>query len=123
MSSVAATVIDPRTQRALEIASDAGQFVRCRSRQGEVVWGVPSQSRELVRYLVTETSCDCEDFRRNGLSARRIGFHGSHFTCKHVRALRILLSAWQAQQTPHEADLVLEQLPNGEFTWLRSEAF
>jgi predicted nucleic acid-binding Zn finger protein len=119
---MAASVIDPRTQRALEIVADAGQFVRCRTHNGEVLWGVPSQTREDVRYLVTETSCDCEDFRRNGLRPARIGFHGSHFVCKHVRALRILISAWNAQQTPHEAELVLEQLPNGEFTWLRAEA-
>jgi len=116
-------IVDPRTTKALEIASDAGQFVRCRTRQGELVWGVPSQSRELVRYLVTEDSCDCEDFRRNGLRRARIGFYGSHFACKHVRALRILLSAWTAQRTEHEADLVLEQLPNGEFAWMKAEAF
>jgi hypothetical protein len=116
------SVIDPRTERAIEIASDAGQFARCRTHHGEVLWGVPSQSREHVRYLVTEDSCDCEDFRRNGLRRARIGFHGSHFICKHVRALRILLSAWRAQQTPDDAELVLEQLPNGEFTWLRAEA-
>ena len=118
-----ASVIDPRTERAIEIATNAGQFVRCRTHHGEVLWGVPSQSREHVRYLVTENSCDCEDFRRNGLRHRRIGFHGSHFHCKHVRALRILLSAWNAQQTDHDDELVLEQLPNGEFTWLRAEAF
>jgi len=116
-------VIDPRTEKALEIASDAGQFVRCRGHNGEVLWGVPSQSREHVRYLVTEDVCDCEDFRRNGLRRGRIGFYGSHFTCKHVRALRILLSAWRAQQTPEDPELVLEQLPNGEFAWMRPEAF
>lgn len=116
-------VTDPRTQRAIEIASDAGQFARCRTHDGELVWGVPSQSRDNVRYLVTETTCDCVDFRRNGLRPGRVGFYGSHFTCKHIRSLAILLSAWRAQQTDHEADLVLEQLPSGEFAWLKAEAF
>ena len=109
------TVFDPRTERAVEIARDAGQFARCRTRDGELVWVVPSQSREHVRYLVTESWCACEDFRRNGVRRGRIGFYGLHHTCKHIRALRIRLSAWNAQQTPHEDDLVLEQLPNGEF--------
>ena len=118
-----ASVIDPRTQRAIEIASDAGQFARCRTYHGEVVWGVPSQTHEHLRYLVTERSCDCEDFRRNGLRYGRIGFHGAHFVCKHIRALRILLSAWNAQRTPEDPDLVLEQLPNGEFAWLKREDY
>ena len=118
-----ATVIDPRTQRAIEIASDAGQFARCRTAHGEVLWGIPSQQRPDVRYLVTETSCDCEDMRRNGLRPNRIGFHGDHFLCKHIRALRILMSAYEAQSTPHDDELVLEQLPSGEFAWLRKEAF
>jgi predicted nucleic acid-binding Zn finger protein len=123
MTTLPAIITDPRTTKALEIASDAGQFVRCRTADGELVWGVPSQSRDLVRYLVTETTCECEDFRRNGLRRGRIGFHGSHFACKHVRALKILISAWNAQQTPEDPDLVLEQLPSGEFAWLRPEAF
>jgi hypothetical protein len=112
-------LIDPRTVHALEIAADAGQFARCRTPSGELVWAIPSQSRAGVRYLVSEHSCQCQDFRRNGLRPGRIGFYGSHFTCKHVRALQILLSAWTAQQTEHEADMVLEQLPSGEFAWLR----
>jgi len=112
-------IVDLRTQRALDIAADAGQFARCTTTDGTLVWGIPSQTRAHVRYLVTEESCQCEDFRRNGLRRGRIGFYGSHFTCKHVRALRILLSAWRAQQTPDDAELVLEQLPNGEFAWLR----
>lgn len=116
-------VLDPRTQRALEIARDAGQFARCRTADGELVWAIPSQSRQHVRYLVTEQSCQCQDFRRNGLRAARIGFYGSHFTCKHVRALKILISAWHAQQAERDDNLVLEQLPNGEFAWLRAEAF
>jgi hypothetical protein len=115
-----AMIIDPRTEKALEIAADAGQFVRCRTRDGELVWGVPSQTREDVRYLVTAESCECEDWRRNGLRKARVGFYGSHFLCKHVRALRILLSAYEAQATPHDDELVLEQLPSGEFAWMRA---
>ena len=116
-----AIIIDPRTEKALEIASDAGQFVRCRTNDGELVWGVPSQTREHVRYLVTESSCECEDFRRNGLRPGRIGFYGSHFRCKHLLAVRLLLSAWEAQHTDHDDELVLTQLPNGEFAWLKPE--
>jgi len=113
-----AIVIDPRTEKALMIASDAGQFARCRTIHGELVWGVPSQSRDHVRYLVTHDTCECEDFRRNGLRRGRIGFYGSHFHCKHIRALRILTSAYEAQKADHDAEMVLQQLPSGEFVWV-----
>jgi hypothetical protein len=113
-------VIDPPTERALEIAGYAGQFARCRTPDGELVWAIPSQSRAHVRNLVSETTCQVPGLPPQRAGGHgRIGFYGSHFHCKHLRALKILLSTWTAQQTEHDADLVLEQLPSGEFGWLR----
>lgn len=80
---------DPRSQRALMISADAGQWLRVRTAEGEVAYGIPSCRIDGRYYLVTASSCDCEDFRRNGLRRGRIFEGGEHTTCKHVRAVQI----------------------------------
>jgi hypothetical protein len=80
---------DPRTVRAIELAANAGQWLACRDRDGQVLFGVPSQHHAGRYYLVSETSCDCPDFRRHGLSPARLGMAGTHQPCKHILAVRL----------------------------------
>jgi len=68
---------DARTQRAIVIAADAGQWARCTTPDGHTVYGIPS-SKPNVRYLVDEYNCSCPDQTFNPGRA-----------CKHVTAVRI----------------------------------
>jgi hypothetical protein len=87
--SITFSADDPRTIRALELAAEAGQWLRCRDRDGQVLYGVPSQAIRGRYYLVTGSTCDCPDFRRNGLSPVRVGRSGVHRECKHILAVRL----------------------------------
>jgi predicted nucleic acid-binding Zn finger protein len=87
--SITFSADDPRTIRALELAAEAGQWLKCRDRDGQVLYGVPSQAIRGRYYLVTDATCDCPDFRHNGLTAARVGRSGVHRECKHILAVRL----------------------------------
>jgi hypothetical protein len=89
---------DPRTIKALEIAGSAGQWLKCCTRDGQKVYGVPSQCNAGVYYLVDSQSCTCVDFKRHGLSGARIGRTGNHRVCKHVLAVRLHCELVKAQE-------------------------
>ena len=81
---------DSRSIKAIQLAGDAGQWIKCvDTSTGATFYGVPSQRTPGRYYRVTLTSCDCEDFLRHGLSELRIGMAGEHGLCKHVRAVRL----------------------------------
>jgi hypothetical protein len=90
---------DPRTIKALEIAATAGQWLKCRTRDGQKAYGVPSQCSADVYYLVDSQLCTCADFKRNGLSGARIGQVGEHRVCKHVLAVRLHCELVKAQES------------------------
>ena len=108
---------DTRTLKALEIAQTSGTWRQLRTRDGELVFAIPSQTTRGLYYLVTTSSCTCKDAHHHGLRAARIGMTGVHTACKHVRALA--LSKVLNEGVDH--DLVLERLPSGEYTWLKAE--
>ncbi len=56
---------DPRSIKAVEIAADAGQWLKCRTRDGRKLYGVRSQTNPHVCYLVDCQSCTCQDFQRH----------------------------------------------------------
>ena len=69
---------DVRSIKALEIALRAGQWLRCRTRDGRKAFGIPSSRDASHVYLVTQTTCTCQDAMRHpGL------------TCKHQLAVRL----------------------------------
>lgn len=107
---------DPRTDRALAIAAGASAWHQLRTRDGELVWGMPSQTTRGLYYLVTETTCTCPDFEHNGLRPGRIEQDGLHLLCKHIRAIHFL----RLQREAAAEGLVLERLPSGEWAWLKS---
>lgn len=81
MSSVLPTTIDltdPRTRRAIAIAADAGQWLKCRvAPDGRKAYGIKA-SRGGAYYLTTRTSCTCPDQQ---FSPWR--------DCKHITAVNI----------------------------------
>ena len=55
---------DPRGPKAVAIATDAGQWLRCRTRDGRKAYGIRSSRDANHVYLVTRTSCTCYDGQR-----------------------------------------------------------
>jgi hypothetical protein len=90
---------DPRTIRALEIAADADKWLKYRDSDGQEAYGVPSQAEVGRRYLVTSSSCDCADFRRNADPAE-LGPAGEPRACKHILAVRLYRELVRAQAHP-----------------------
>jgi hypothetical protein len=82
---------DPRSIKAIEIAAAAGQWLKVRTADGQVAFGIPSQCDQADGrfYIVDGQSCDCEDFKRHGLSAERRGVERDHLACKHILAVRL----------------------------------
>ena len=68
---------DLRQVKAVEIAADAGQWLKCRTNDGTKAYGIPSQSRENTYHLATRDRCSCPDFAQR------------QQPCKHAIAVRI----------------------------------
>jgi hypothetical protein len=79
---------DPRTIRALELAAEADHWLSGHNAEGQEVFGMPSQSEPGRYYIVTESSCDCPDFR-----------HAEEpRACKHILAVRLHTELVRAQR-------------------------
>ena len=76
---------DSRSRKALEIAAEAGQWAKCRARDGHKLYAVPSQQDDSVRYLADLNGCTCPDFQRRQQA------------CKHVLAIRLHCALVQVQ--------------------------
>lgn len=102
MTAITISDEDPRSIKAVEIAARAGQWLKCRTTAGVETFGVPSQCEAKAGryYLVTADGCDCEDFKRHGLSTVRIGRAGLHGPCKHVMAVRLHIALRKGAQKP-----------------------
>jgi hypothetical protein len=90
---------DPRTIRAIELAAEADQWLTGHNRDGEEVYGVPSQTNSGHYYIVTRSSCDCPDFtRERAPSLRRGGQVDERAACKHMLAVRLHRELVKAQE-------------------------
>jgi len=89
---------DPRSIRALELAAEADQWLKGHNRQGEEVFGVPSQSDPGHYYIVTRSSCDCPDFRHSSQPSVTRDQPAEPRPCKHVLAVRLYTELVKAQQ-------------------------
>ena len=56
---------DPRFAKAVAIADQAGQWLKCRATDGRKAYGVPSQCKPGRYYLTTQATCTCEDAKRH----------------------------------------------------------
>src|SRR5690349_7809069 len=100
MTMVTISSDDPRSIKAIETAAGAGQWLKCRTRDGQKAYAIPSCSGSGRYYLVTCSSCDCPDFQRHGFSSTRVGQGGAHIACKHILAVRLHCELSKAQQQP-----------------------
>jgi hypothetical protein len=57
------------------IATDAGQWLKCRTRDGRKAYGIRSSRDANTVYFTTRTSCTCYDAQRHD--------------CKHILAVRL----------------------------------
>ena len=85
---------DPRTIRAIEIAAEADYWLSGHTRDGEAVFGVPSQCDPGRYYIVTRSSCDCPDFVHRALET------GGEHACKHMLAVQLHRELVRAQTAP-----------------------
>ena len=76
---------DPRGPKAVAIATDAGQWLKCHLKDGRKAYGIRSSRDSDEVYFVTRTSCTCYDGQRR--------------TCKHMLAVQL------------HCELVAEQVP------------
>src|SRR4030081_3985564 len=69
---------DSRFPKAVAIADQVGQWLKCRAADGRKAYGVPSQRTPGRYYLTTQSSCTCEDAKRQASPI-----------CKHALAVQI----------------------------------
>jgi hypothetical protein len=92
---------DPRGPKAVALASDAGQWLKCRAADGRKAYGVPSAEAGRY-YLVTRGHCTCPDFSKRALP------------CKHMLAVQLYCELVEAERHP-VLDMVRH--PDGEISW------
>ena len=86
---------DPRTIRAVELAAEADHWLTGHDPEGHAVFGVPSQSEPGRYYIVTDSSCDCPDFRH---AADQVPSDAPR-ACKHILAVRLHCELVRAQRS------------------------
>jgi hypothetical protein len=95
MSTVLLPQTDPRGAKAVAIATDAGQWLKCHIRDGRKAYGIPSSRGDGRYYLTTRTSCDC--------------FDGQRHTCKHVLAVRLFCELVAEQHAAKKYDEIFQR--------------
>jgi hypothetical protein len=92
VSTILLPETDPRGAKAVAIATEAGQWLKCRTADGRKAYGIRSSRDSDEVYFVTRTSCSCYDGQRR--------------TCKHQLAVRLHCDLVAEQQAPApKADL------------------
>ena len=56
---------DPRGAKAVQIATDSGQWIKCHTRNGRKLYGIRSSRDSNLVYFVTRHSCTCYDARQH----------------------------------------------------------
>src|SRR5713226_6804581 len=81
MTTVTISTSDLRSVRGVEIAADVNRWLRLRTREGALRWGVPSQSVPGLYHVVDPAglTCDCQDAHRH-----------PELVCKHRTAVRFV---------------------------------
>jgi len=92
MSTVLVPETDPRGTKAVAIATDAGQWLKCKTRDGRKAYGIQSSLGDGCYYLVTRTTCTCYDARER------------HHECKHMLAVRLHCALVEEQQAASKYD-------------------
>ena len=112
---------DSRFAKAVAIADQAGQWAKCRFRDGRKAYGIRSSCKADRMYIVTQTSCDCFDAQRH--------------VCKHQVAVLIHVARMAGKPLPasdvvdglvgmvNERRPVLDMIrePDGSIRWERHD--
>lgn len=77
---------NPRSVKALEICAEAGQWMKCRGKNGEKAYGIRSSRDPNHVYFVTSTTCSCYDSKERGNE------------CKHRQAVKLFVALTRAVQ-------------------------
>lgn len=85
MSTITLPASDPRGSKAVAIATNAGQWLKCRTRDGHKAYGIPSSKDANHIYFTTRTGCTCYDAQRH--------------TCKHMLAVQLHCALVDEQRT------------------------
>ena len=86
---------DPRGSKAVAIATDAGQWLKCRTRDGRKAYGIRSSRDSDEVYFVTRTSCTCYDGQRR--------------TCKHQLAVQLHCELVAEQEAAKKYDDIFKR--------------
>ena len=87
MHNVLVSESDPRGLKAVAIAANAGQWLRCRTSDGHKAYGIRSSRDANHVYFVTRSSCTCYDAERG-------------HACKHQLAVRLHCALVAEQRRP-----------------------
>ena len=109
MTTVPVPDTDPRGARAVEIATDAGQWLKCRTRDGRKAYGIRSSRDANHVYFTTRTSCTCYDARRH--------------TCKHMLAVRLHCELVAEQTASSKYDDIFSRFADDAPRGLRKEDY
>src|SRR5438874_340564 len=111
------TMIDTSNNRfakAVAIADHAGQWLKCRAKDGRKAYGVPSQRTSGRYYLTTQSGCTCEDQRRHPAIACKhriaVAVHCARVAGKPMPAAEVLdgLAQMVAERQGPVLDMVRE---------------
>ena len=80
---------DSRFAKAVAIADQAGQWLKCRTHEGRKAYGIRSSRDPNHVYFVTQTSCDCYAAQRH--------------ICKHIAAVLIHIARVAGKPMPASA--------------------
>ena len=106
MTTITLPSTDPRGAKAVAIATDAGQWLKCHLKDGRKAYGIRSSRDSDEVYFVTRTSCTCYDGQRR--------------TCKHQLAVQLHCELVAEQQAPApKADL--SRILGGPAPWTRQQ--
>jgi hypothetical protein len=94
---------DTRFPKAVAIADHAGQWLKCRTAEGRKAYGIRSQRDANRVYLVTQTSCTCEDANRHP------GQLCKHRLAVQIHCARVLGKPMPASDTVDGLRSMLEQ--------------
>jgi|SRR5579859_1016130 len=113
---------DSRFAKAVAIADQAAGWAKCRGADGRKAYGVPSSTGNGRFYLVTLSSCDCEDTRRHpGQSCKHriaVAIHVARVAGKPMPASDVLdgLHQMVAERSPV---LTMVREDDGSIRWER----
>jgi hypothetical protein len=100
MTTVLLPETDPRGAKAVAIATNAGQWLKCRTRDGRKAYGIRSSADSEQVYFVTRTSCTCYDGQRR--------------TCKHMLAVQLHCQLVAEQEAAAKYDDIFTRFEQGD---------